>query len=49
MIYYFWESLKSFIKIEIELQNCILTSLKEIIQRIVNIIAKISLKSNIIF
>lgn len=48
MIYYFQKSLKSFIKVKIEEQNCTSTSFKKIVQKTVNIKAKIGLRSNVI-
>ena len=47
MICYFWEGLKSSIKVEIEQQNRASTSFEEIVQRMVNAEAKTSLRLSI--
>ena len=47
MICYFWEGLKSSIKVEIEQQDRALTSFEEMVQRAVNAEAKAGLRSSI--
>ena len=47
MIRYFWKSLKPSIKVEMEQQDRVSTSFKEIVQKAVNIEAKADLKSSI--
>ena len=48
MIYYFQEGFKSFIKVEIEKQNWLSTSIEKIVNKAVNAEAKVSLRSNTI-
>ena len=46
MIYYFWEDLKSFIKVEIEQQDRKYMNFEEMVQKTVNAETKTNLRSS---